>query len=128
MPILNGKYTYQSYCPRQGSTAAPAELVAPWAGPAELQAATDAAGNITATLTFRPGIALKVSGRVTPATGGLPEGIDLNGEGLGAVYRIRGYSVAGRQDLIVGTVIVVQGTDPALQPLGTHGPFVLLAA
>jgi hypothetical protein len=80
---------------------------------------------VSGTLTFSPTAALKISGIVTPAVDkeNLPEGIDLTGEGLTAVYRVRGYFVTGSTH-ITGSVLSIQN-DVARQPDGTSGPFVL---
>jgi hypothetical protein len=55
-------------------------------------------------------------------------GIDLTGEGLSAVYRIRGYFVAGAAGPIVGGTVVSVMNDLPRQPIGTSGPFVLFPA
>jgi hypothetical protein len=125
MHRFNGKFYYRSFCPRAGSADARAQIAAPWTPPGELAVTTDEAGNVSGTLTFSPTAALKISGIVTPAVDkeNLPEGIDLTGEGLTAVYRVRGYFVTGSTH-ITGSVLSIQN-DVARQPDGTSGPFVL---
>jgi hypothetical protein len=127
MANLNGKWSYRSFCPQSGtSDGAPPQIAAPWAPPGELVVTTDLAGNVTGTLTFGPGVALTVSGTVTPVAGNLPEGIELTGEGLGAIYKIRGFFLDG-SDHVVGAVVAVQN-DLAKKPIGTSGAFVLFPA
>lgn len=126
MPALNGKFSYRSF--RGGSSDTPPQIAVPWAPPGELEAKTDSAGNVTGTLTFRPGVALAITGTLTPADAArqMPEGVELTGEGLSAVYRIRGFFIPG-SDHLVGTV-VAEKNDLAQQPNGTSGPFVLFPA
>jgi hypothetical protein len=125
MHRFNGKFYYRSFCPRTGSADTRAQIAAPWTPPGELAVTTDEAGKVTGTLTFSPTAALKITGTVTPAVDkeNLPEGIDLTGEGLTAVYRVRCYFVAGSTH-ITGSVLSIQN-DVAKQPDGTSGPFVL---
>jgi hypothetical protein len=97
-----------------------------------LYVAADTAGKVSGKLTFAPGIELAVSGSITPAAGKLPEGVDLTGEGLSAVYRIRGFFIDGTTGpasgpVIVGTVVAIQN-DLGKQPAGTSGPFVMWPA
>ncbi len=125
MKALTGRYHYRSYCPKAG-TPGTAQVAAPWAPPGVLAAETSAAGEVKGKLSFGPGRELAVTGSITAATAALPEGIELTGEGLGAVYRIRGYFVEGSTHL-VGTVLSIQ-RDVAGQPDGTHGPFILFPA
>jgi len=89
---------------------------------------TDEAGNVSGTLRFSPSVALQVSGSLTPAVEkeSLPEGIELTAEGLSAVYRVRGYFLAGSNH-ITGTVLSIQN-DLGKQPAGTSGPFALFPA
>lgn len=101
----------------------PPQIAAPWAPPGVLNVTTDGSGQVTGTLTFSPGVALNVTGTVTPAVNDLPEGIELTGEGLSSINKIRGYFITG-SDHVVGTVVAVQN-DLAKQPVGTTGPFVL---
>jgi hypothetical protein len=121
MSGLNGDWSYRSYCPVK--TASPPQDIAPWAPPGALSVATDSTGKVVGHLTFSPGAVLTVSGSVTPASGKVPEGVELVGEGMGAKYNIRGFFVAGSNH-IVGTVVAVQ-KDLANQPDGTSGPFLL---
>lgn len=123
MATLNGKWSYRSFCPHSGTDDTPPQIAAPWAPPGVLEVATDGSGKVTGTLTFAPGVALTISGTVTAASGKLPEGIELTGEGLSAVYKIRGFFLTG-SDHVIGTVVAIQN-DLGKQPVGTSGPFVL---
>jgi hypothetical protein len=129
MTGLNGSWFYESFCPRGETQDGPAQLAAPWAPRGELTVSTDAEGNVTGTLKFAPGVELAVTGTTTPATGNLPEGVDLVGEGLGSVNQIRGFWIVGTGSadsapVIVGRVVAVKN-DLAKQPDGTSGPFIL---
>jgi hypothetical protein len=130
MADLNGTWIYYSFCPRRsGGDAAPA--LAPWAPRGELYAATDS-GQVKGSLRFAPGVELNVTGTITPKTDRMPAGIDLVGEGLSAVYTIRGFFIDGATGpasgpVVVGTVVCVEN-DLAKEPPGTSGPFVLFAA
>lgn len=126
---LNGRWCYRSFrhgpiALMNGKVDGEPELAVPWSPPdAVLDAATSASGQVTGMLTLAPGIALKVSGRIVPATGKAPAAIELTGEGLSSVNRIKGYFIPG-SDHVVGTVLCV-ANDLAKQPNGTAGPFVL---
>jgi hypothetical protein len=130
MATFQGTFIYQSFCARSGTSEMPPQLAAPWAPRGELYVTTDAgSGQVKGTLTFAPGVELVVSGAVTPAVGPMPEGVELTGEGMKAIYNIRGFfidgtSTAASGPVIVGTVVAVQN-DLAKQPVGTSGPFVL---
>jgi len=107
-------------------------LAAPWAPRGDLSVSTDPAGKVTGRLKFAPGVELAIGGTITPAAGKLPEGIDLIGEGLSAVYKIRGFFIDGiaaaaSQTVIVGSVVAMRN-DLAKQPDGTTGPFVMFPA
>jgi hypothetical protein len=128
MAILSGTWIYYSFCPKSGSADSLPQLAAPWAPRGELNVSTDS-GQVKGSLTFAPGVELTVSGSITPATATVPEGVDLVGEGLSAVYNIRGFFIDGTtgpssRPSIVGTVLAVRN-DLGKQPPGTHGPFVL---
>jgi hypothetical protein len=129
MANLDGTWTYYSFCPRSGTDKSPPQIAAPWAPQGTLAATTDATtGKVTGTLKFAPGVELAISGSITPAAEKLPEGIELTGEGLSSVNKIRGYFIAGSSGpMVVGTVVAVQN-DLAKQPVGTSGPFVLFPA
>jgi hypothetical protein len=73
-----------------------------------------------------PELVLAISGRITPAVAGqVPEGIELTGTLGESVNDIQGCFIAGSATpLVVGTVTAVKN-DPAKQPDGTSGPFVL---
>jgi len=126
--LLKGKWSYRSFrngpiTVSDGKVSGAPELAVPWAPPGELEVCTDGAGKVSGTLTFRPGIALTITGSITPATGQSPAEVDLTGEGLSAVYRLRGWFISGNGP-IVGTVVCM-ANDLAKQPVGTAGPFVL---
>ena len=128
MLSLNGKWSYESYCPKAGTDELPSQIAAPWAPRGSLQVTTDASGKVTGTLKFAPRVELSVTGCMTNGGGKTPDGIDLTGEGMSAVYRIRGYFVAGAVGpIVVGTIVSVMN-DLAKQPIGTSGPFVLFPA
>jgi hypothetical protein len=121
---LNGTWTYQSFRPDNGNPS-----LRPWAPPAQLSVTTDEAGKVSGKLTFPsvPGLELAISGSVMAAVPGkLPPRVELTGEGgRSSVNMIQGYFVTGSPSpLITGTVIAVR-SDPAGQPDGTSGPFVL---
>ncbi|WP_295583699.1 hypothetical protein [uncultured Lamprocystis sp.] len=123
MAALNGKWSCWSFCPQPGTATTPPQIAALWAPPGVLEVTTDGSGQVTGTLTFAPGVALNVTGAVTAALENLPEGIELTGEGLSAVYKIRGFFITGGKH-VVGTVVAIQN-DLAKQPVGTAGPFIL---
>lgn len=125
MTTLNGKYSYRSFTSCIGTASTPPEIAAPWTPPGILEAETDASGKITGTLSFplAPGVVFDVSGSVIAPVGNIPEGIALKGEGLSAIYDIRGFFLTG-SDHIVGTVVAIQN-DVGKRPNGTSGPFYL---
>ena len=125
MHQFNGQFHYRSFCPKAGGKDRAAQITAPWTPPGVLTVATDETGKVTGTLKFGAAAELKVSGSITPASekDGLPEGFDLVGEGMTAVYRVRGYFVEGVQR-VTGSVLSTQN-DLAGQPPGTIGPFIL---
>lgn len=126
MASLNGEWSYRSF--RGGANDTPPEILVPWAPPGELDVKTDDSGKVTGTLTFAPGVALAITGAVTSgdAARHIPEGVELTGEGLSAVYKVHGFFITG-SDHIVGTV-VAEKNDLARQADGTSGPFVLFPA
>jgi len=97
----------------------------PWAPPSELTVTTDAAGKVTGELVVpvNPRLALSVTGIITPAAGGIPEGVDLRAEGGRSVNEIRGYFMPN--GTVVGLTLAIQG-DPGGKPNGSSGPFVLI--
>ncbi|SHN31463.1 hypothetical protein [Rhizobacter sp. OV335] len=126
--LLNGRWAYRSFHHApivivDGQVAGTPELAQPWSPPGVLDATTDAGGRVTGTLTFGPGIALKVDGHVRAASETAPASIELVGAGLGSVNRIKGYFVPG-SDHVVGTILCV-ANDLLKLPNGTVGPFVL---
>lgn len=136
---LNGTWIYQSFRP---SMAPPSPLL-PWSTPAKLAVTTDATGKVEGKLSIPlppgapvPELVMTISGSITPAVSGpmpVPEGVRLTGEaslqgGLVSVNELIGYFVAGGvTPVIVGTIRAVQN-DPAGEPPGTIGPFVLIPA
>jgi hypothetical protein len=129
---LKGKWYYRSFRHEQvvvkdGKVDGNPQLAIPWAPLGELDANTDEAGEVTGTLTFTPpGVSLKITGHITPATDKLPPSIEITGEKLPTVYQIKGFFVP-ESDLVVGTVLSV-ANDLAKQPVGTVGAFVLFPA
>ena len=127
MATLNGKWIYRSFRPNGGTPS-----LLPWAPPGELSVTTDADGKVAGKLQFPdvPGLVLTISGAITPGVAGkLPEGIAVTGEGgRDSVNKLQGYFITGSAGpLIVGTIVAVKN-DPAKQPDGTSGPFVLFQA
>lgn len=128
MSALNGKWHYQSFCPRMDgapTAGVPPQLAAPWTPAGVLDVTTNPAGNIKGTLTFPsiPGLTILVTGQVTPVMGDVPEGIELTGTVGPAIYRIRGFFV-GRGYAVVGTTLSTEA-DVGRRPVGTQGPFIL---
>ena len=126
---LNGKWSYRSFrhapiVVKNGQVDGTPELALPWAPPGTLEAVTGEAGDVKGTLTFAPGVALKVTGTVHPATDKCPASVELIGEGLSSVNRIKGFFIPG-SDHVVGTIMCVVN-DLAKQANGTAGPFVLV--
>ena len=124
MANLSGTWTYRSFRPNEGTPS-----LVPWAPPGEASVTTDATGKVTGKLKFPsvPGLELTISGSITPAVAGkLPEGIELTGEGgRNSVNKLQGYFIAGSPGpLIIGVIVAVKN-DPAGQPDGTSGQFVL---
>jgi hypothetical protein len=67
-------------------------------------------------------IILIVSGRIIPPTPRAPTGIELMGEGLSSLSRLKGFFIPG-SDHVGGTILCV-ANDLAQQPNGAAGPFV----
>jgi hypothetical protein len=127
-PNLSGKWAYRSFHAdrivlKDGKLDGNPDLAKIWAPLGELDAETDATGVVTWKLTFAPGVALAVTGRINSATGPLPASLEATAEGHSAIYKIKGFFVPGG-DHVVGTVLNV-ANDLAQQPAGTLGPFVL---
>lgn len=125
---LNGKWSYRSFrhAPivlKNGQVDGDPELASPWSPLGTLEATTSETGEVVGTLSFAPGIALKVSGRIIPATDKSPASIELTGEGLTSVNKIKGFFIPG-SDHVVGTIMCI-ANDLLKQPNGTIGPFVL---
>jgi hypothetical protein len=139
MASLNGTWIYQSFRPSM----APPSPVKPWSPRGTLTVTTDASGKVEGKLAIPlppgravPELVLAISGSITPASTQpepIPEGIHVTGrleygDGRESVNELRGYFVAGGiHPVIVGTVWALQN-DPAGEPNGTSGPFVLIPA
>lgn len=126
---LNGKWSYLSFrhepiVLKNGEVDGHPELAKAWSPPGVLEVTTSEAGEVKGTLTFKPGIALKVSGKVAPPSGNDPASVELTGEGgKGSVNKIKGFFIPG-SDHVVGTIMAT-ANDMLGQPNGTLGPFVL---
>ena len=121
----------------------PHRPLVPWSPPARLAVTTDAKGKVEGKLTIPlppgkpvPELVMEISGSITSRRhhlGLIPEGVQLTGRadvggGLVSVNELIGYFVAGgASPVIVGTIRAVQN-DPAGEPDGTSGPFVLVQA
>ena len=128
---MNGKWSYRSFYHDQimlkdGHVDGTPHLAIPWTPPGALDVNTNESGEVVGTLTFAPSVTLKITGRLIPAADPLPASIELTGEGLSAVYKIKGFFIPG-SDHVVGTVLNL-ANDLAKQPVGTIGPFVLFPA
>jgi hypothetical protein len=133
---LKGRWGYRSFRNNYTLTngQVKGELALPWAPPGVLEVDTDSAGTVTGTLTFtlpdpkNPGQtvkrSLKITGRVIPSAGPIPTSVELVGEGLNAIYNIKGFFIP-RSGHVVGTVLN-RANDLAQRPVGTVGPFVLI--
>lgn len=129
--LLSGEWTYRSFrhdpiLIENGKVEGAPQLSLPWAPPGLLKAGTNEAGAVTGTLRFSPQAVLSVTGQVTAATPLVPTALELTAEGLGAVYRIKGFFLPD-SDHIVGTVVCL-ANDLAEQPVGTAGAFALFPA
>jgi hypothetical protein len=134
MAKLDGTWIYQSFRPFTG----PPSPLMPWSSPARLSVTTDGSGKVDGRLVIPlppgapvPELVLAIGGRITPASGGpvpVPEGVELTGTVGTSVNELRGYFVAGGAGpVVVGTIVAVRD-DPAGEPNGTSGPFVLVRA
>jgi hypothetical protein len=127
-PSLAGQFLYQSFRNGPilligGKVAESITLAQPWTPMGTLDVkTTSAGGDVIGTLTFRPGIELKVSGKISSPSASMTASVDLKGEGHGAVYQIKGWLVSDNH--FVGSVLCISG-DLARQPNGTVGYFVL---
>jgi len=124
-PTLYERWYYQSFCAKAGGGAQGPQIAAPWSPRGELTVKTDPdTGKVSGELVFSPQVKLAISGALTLAAGDLPDGIELTAEGLGSVSTLRGYFIYGASVLIAGKVVAIRN-DPAKQPVGTSGAFVL---
>ena len=124
---LNGKWSYRSFrhepiVVKNGRVEGNPNLAIPWSPLGVLDATTSETGEVTGTLSFGK-IALKVTGNITQATDKCPAFVELMGEGLSSVNKIKGFFVPD-SDHVVGTIMCL-AKDPLGQPDGTLGPFVL---
>src|SRR4051794_40986431 len=90
-PYLDGEYFYRSFRNEPvsvvaGKVVGSPMLAEPWTPLGTLDVKTDtlSEGEVTGTLTFGPGVILKVSGRSLLPADGKPGSVELIGEGLGA--------------------------------------------
>jgi hypothetical protein len=125
---LNGKWSYRSFrhdpiVLKDGQVEGNPELATPWSSLGVLEVTTGETGEVMGTLSFGPKAMLNIWGRIVAATDKSPAAVELTGEGLGSVNKIKGFFIPG-SDHVVGTIMCVRG-DPAKQPNGTAGPFVL---
>jgi hypothetical protein len=125
---LNGKWAYSSFrhapiVMMNGQVEGNPELALPWAAGGILDVATSESGEVHGTLSFGGRPILKVSGKTFPAANNAPPGVELTGEGLSSVNKIKGYFIPD-SDHVVGTILCLVN-DPGKQPNGTIGPFVL---
>jgi len=136
---LNGVWIYQSF---RRFTGPPSPLV-PWSPVGKLSVTTDETGKVQGKLTMPlppgapvPELVLTVSGSITPAAAGpmpMPEGVELtgkavSGDGIESANELRGYLVAGGNGPVIAGIVVAVRNDPAGEPDGTDGPFVLFPA
>jgi hypothetical protein len=124
MSEFDGKWVYRSFRPERGRGDVPAQIAVPEAPPGTLTVTTDPeTGTVSGTLDFGRGIALAISGSITPAGPYGPRGVELTGKGHSSLNRIRGFFIeGGAGPVIVGTVVAVHG-DLLQQPDGTSGHF-----
>jgi len=127
---LKGKWGYRSFRHekievKDGKLVGNPQLAVPWSPAGELNVDTSERGEVMGTLTFAlaPGVSLKVTGLITPATDNSPASVDLTGEGHSSVNKLKGFFVPG-SDHVVGTIVSL-ANDLGRQPDGTVGPFVL---
>jgi hypothetical protein len=125
---LNGKWSYRSFrhAPivlKNGQVEGDPELAEVWSPVGALEVTTGETGEVAGTLSFAPGIVLKVWGRIIPATDKVPPSLEMTGEGLTSINKIKGFFIPG-SDHVVGTIMCV-ANDLSKQPNGTVGPFVL---
>lgn len=133
MPSLTGKWNYQSFVavPAGMDGLKSPQIAAPWTPPAVMEFSTDGTGAITGSaqlVTPAGSVDFKIAGKLLPAEGSLPEGIELKVtvEKVAASYSLRGYFVKD-SDHIVGSVVALSN-DLRGRPPGTSGPFILYPA
>lgn len=135
-PPLSGQFHYQSFYNgpiqvRDGKVEGTPLLAEPWSPVGTLDVATTESGEVVGRLVFPSNGSLRipseavlnVTGRVIPSTEHSQTRVELQGEGMRAVYQIHGWFVpdTGR---VVGTVLCLAG-DLAKRPVGTTGAFIL---
>jgi hypothetical protein len=127
---LKGKWSYRSFrhdsiVVKDGRVEGNPELAKPWSPPGVLEVDTNEASEITGklTFTFPREMVLDIKGRIIPATDKEPASVELTGEFQSSVNRLKGFFIPGSNH-IVGTILNI-AHDPAQQPVGTAGPFVL---
>ena len=124
---LNGKWHYRSFrhepiVVKDGQVHGNPELAIPWSPPGVLDVSTSEAGEVTGKLTFAaaPGLVLKVSGKIVPATDRCPASVELTGEAGPSVNKIKGFFIP-ESDHVVGTIMSV-ANDLLKQPSHLCGP------
>jgi hypothetical protein len=127
---LKGKWSYRSFrhdsiVVKDGHVEGNPELAKPWSPLGVLEVDTNEASEITGklTFTFPREMVLDIKGRIIPATDKEPASVELTGEFQSSVNRLKGFFIPGSNH-IVGTILNI-AHDPAQQPVGTAGPFVL---
>jgi hypothetical protein len=130
MASFNGKWLYRSFCPAPGTTERAPQITAPWSPVGTMDVVSDAEGRVHGELVFANtagDVRLTITGKLTSENDGLPEGVELTGEGpYDSITQLRGYFIEGKQLQVVGTVVALKN-DLAKQPPGTSGPFLLYA-
>jgi hypothetical protein len=127
-PSLKGVWTYRSYLVDPEGPKAQT-----WAPRGQLKVETDPDGKLEGELTFKPGIAFKVTGKLGRDSSGLApfEATAKGFEGTAGVsYELKGWLVPdGSKGVVERTIVrgsvVNPGPDLAKQPPGTVGAFIL---
>lgn len=141
---LKGTWTYQSFLllPTDVETDAPpgASVTARKWAKGQLIVPEDTTGELSGELVFAPGVTLRVTGQILPATDSTATILQATGKGIqgfteGAIYEITGWIIfTSSQDelpTIHGSVLAVRGpnTSPNIElgkmPINTVGAFTL---